>query len=108
MSNLVPLDAVVADPKRPWKAYLAFAGMVIGTVWASLAGRETLDDMTLMEWLSIIVPTILTTIAVYTVENPKVVGPQVRDERGAVDILMVVVLVVLAVLILLAVFGFLR
>lgn len=61
---------IVADPKRPYKAIAAFVITVLGLLWANLAGRDSLGDMTLMEWLTIIVPTILTTGAVYGVSNP--------------------------------------
>lgn len=61
-----------ADPRRPYKAVAAFVVTVLGLLWAALEGRDNLGNMTLMEWLSIIVPTILTTAAVYGVRNPKV------------------------------------
>ena len=108
--NVVPApDYIEADPKRPWKAIAAFAFSFLGLIWASLAGRETLDDMTLMEWLSIIIPTILTTGGVYFVRNPKIIDPDAveRNDFGATDLLGAVLVVVL-ILILLAVFGFLR
>lgn len=65
-------DNVIADPAKPYKAYLAAIGLIIGLMWANLQGRPTLDGMDLMDWLTVIVPTVLTTIAVYTKENPKV------------------------------------
>lgn len=55
---------------KPYKAVAAFVLTILGLLWASLAGKDTLDDMTLMEWLSIIVPVILTTGAVYGITNP--------------------------------------
>lgn len=61
---------VEADPKRPWKAIAAFVLTVLGLLWASLEGRDDLGNMTMMEWLAIIVPTILTTGAVYGIRNP--------------------------------------
>lgn len=61
---------VEADPKRPWKAIAAFVLTVLGLLWASLEGRDDLGNMTTMEWLAIIVPTILTTGAVYGIRNP--------------------------------------
>lgn len=73
MSNYnADVTDVVADPKRPYKAVAAFFLTVLGLLWAALAGRDTLDNMSMMEWLSIIVPTILTTGAVYGIPNPKV------------------------------------
>jgi hypothetical protein len=76
MSDVTPVpasDAVVADPKRPWKAYAGAFVTLLGLLWAALEGRDDLGNMTVMEWLSIIVPTILTFAAVYGIENPKVV-----------------------------------
>ena len=61
---------VEADPARPYKAIAAFVLTVLGLLWASLEGRDNLADMTVMEWLAIIVPTILTTGAVYGIRNP--------------------------------------
>lgn len=58
------------DPRRPYKAYAAFVFTLLGLLWASLEGRDTLDTMTLMEWLSVIVPVVLTTGAVYGIGNP--------------------------------------
>jgi len=61
---------VEADPKRPYKAIAAFVLTVLGLLWTSLEGKDDLGNMTVMEWLAIIVPTILTTGAVYGVRNP--------------------------------------
>jgi hypothetical protein len=69
-----PVEArVEADPKRPWKAIAAFVVTLLGTLWAALEGREDLGSLTLMGWLSIIIPTILGTAAVYGFRNPVVV-----------------------------------
>lgn len=66
-----PVEAKIeADPKRPWKAIAAFVLTVLGLLWASLEGKDDLGNMTVMEWLAIIVPTILTTGAVYGIRNP--------------------------------------
>lgn len=105
--GISPTEEVKADPKRPYKAVAAFVLTLLGLLWASLEGRDNLDNMSLMEWLAIVVPVILTTGTVYGITNPKVIVPARRDDRGAVDALMVI-LVVVAVLILLAVLGFLR
>lgn len=74
MSNMQPVNnaPVEADPRRPYKAIAAFFITVIGLLWANLAGRDSFDNMTTMEWLTIIVPTILATGAVYGIENPMV------------------------------------
>lgn len=65
--------SVEADPKKPYKAYAAFLVTLLGTLWAALEGKDDLSNMTLMEWLTIIVPTLLTTAAVYGIRNPKIV-----------------------------------
>lgn len=70
---------VKADPRRPYKAIAAFVLTVLGLLWAALAGRDTLTDMSLMEWLSIIVPTILTTGAVYGISNPATIQTVQED-----------------------------
>lgn len=117
MSNTNPVTDpanVKADPKRPYKAYAGAFVTLLGLLWASLEGRDDLGNMTLTEWLSVIVPTILTLATVYGVTNPKVVdvppegGPVIPvDENGEANVLYVVLIVVL-VLVLLGVFGFLR
>ena len=74
MANPTPLPTpdVEADPRKPYKAIVAFLITLLGTLWAALEGRDTLSNMTLMEWLSIVVPVILATAGVYGVQNPKV------------------------------------
>ena len=59
-----------STPTKPYKSVAAFLVTLLGTLWASLEGRDTLSSMSLMEWLSIIVPTLLSTAAVYQVTNP--------------------------------------
>lgn len=68
MSEQTP--AVQADPSKPYKAYAGAAVTFLGLLWAALEGRDTLSNMTLMEWLSVIVPAVLTFAAVYGVSNP--------------------------------------
>lgn len=68
--NAPPAVQVEADPRKPYKAVAAFVVTVLGLLWAALEGRDSLSNMTVMEWLSIIVPTVLTTAAVYGVRNP--------------------------------------
>lgn len=73
--NILPQSAqVVADPKRPYKAYAAALVALLGSLWAALEGhKDNLGNMTLVEWLTVIVPTVLAWAATYVVENPKVV-----------------------------------
>lgn len=72
--NPVPGTRVVADPKRPWKAIAGAVVAFIGLLWAALEGhRNDLGNMTLEEWLSVLVPTFLAFAAIYIVPNPKVV-----------------------------------
>lgn len=102
MSSIIPPitpanvdDVVKADKKRPYKAYAGMAVALIGLVWANLEGRDNLDNMTVMEWLSIIIPALLTFGAIYGVENPKVVVNPTRDrgEAGAADIALVLIVI---------------
>lgn len=67
-----PVVATKADPKRPWKAVLGALVAFLGLVWANLEGRDNLANMTVMEWLTVFVPAILTFGAVYGVSNPQV------------------------------------
>jgi hypothetical protein len=68
MTDTTPAPAAPAT--KPYKAVAAFVLTVLGLLWASLEGRDSLSNMTLMEWLAIIVPVILTTGTVYQVTNP--------------------------------------
>lgn len=61
---------IVANPKRPYKAIAAFVLTFLGTLWANLSGHDSLGNMSAMEWLSIIVPTLVATGAVYGIANP--------------------------------------
>ena len=69
--NAVPGN-VIADPKRPWKAYAALVVAFIGLVWANLQGVEEWSSLDVQDWVTIIVPSVLTFGATYVVENPKV------------------------------------
>lgn len=105
MSNPIPAPAhVVADPKRPYKAYAGMFVALLGLIWANLEGRDSLDNMTMMEWLSIIIPALLTFGTVYKVTNPKILDVDaVADDRGAAEpgFVLIVLGLVLAVLALL-------
>lgn len=74
MNDITPAPATVeADPKRPWKAIAATAVAFLGLLWANLEGhRDNLGNLTLNEWVTIVVPTILAFAATYAVRNPKV------------------------------------
>lgn len=73
MSDNTPNTATVeADPRKPYKAVAAFLVTLLGTLWASLEGRDDWGNMTGQEWLTIIIPTLLATAAVYGIRNPKV------------------------------------
>ena len=74
MANPTPLPtpAVEADPRKPYKAAVAFLITLLGTLWAALEGKDNLANMTVMEWASVIIPVILATAGVYGVRNPKV------------------------------------
>lgn len=61
---------IVADARRPYKAIAAFVLTVLGTFWAAVQAAGDVTSLDLMGWLSIIIPTLLTTGAVYGVSNP--------------------------------------
>ena len=77
MTNVpVPVE-VVPDPKRPYKAIATLVITFLGLLWANLEGkRDTLDNMTKWEWLTVIVPTIIATGAVYGISNPMIIKRQ--------------------------------
>lgn len=72
MSDPNIVARVEADPKRPWKAYAAMVVAFIGLLWANLQGVEDFGTLDFQDWLTIVVPTIITFGATYFVENPKV------------------------------------
>lgn len=72
------VDQVVADPKKPNKAFAAGAVTLIGTFWAALAGREDLGDLGFWEWVAVLMPPFLAFAATYTVPNPKVLKRSTR------------------------------
>lgn len=51
------------------KAIVAFAVTFIGTLWANLEGRDDLGSLNFQEWLTVIVPTVLSVAAVYGFSN---------------------------------------
>jgi hypothetical protein len=60
------------DPGRPWKAVAALVVAALGMIWANLLGADTWETLNFQEWLTIIVPPILTALGVYFVPNPQV------------------------------------
>ena len=68
------------DPRRPYKAYITFAALLLGTLWSQLQGIEHWGSMSFQDWMTIVVPTLLGTGLVYGVGNPKIT---VRREPGA-------------------------
>lgn len=75
MANYEAHEAqVVADPKRPYKAIAGAVVTFIGLLWAALEGQQdNLGNMTVQEWISVLVPVVLTFAAVYGIPNPKIV-----------------------------------
>lgn len=65
------MSNVIADPKRPYKAYAAAAIAFLGLLWANLQGVEDWGSLGFQDWMTIIVPTILTFGGTYLVQNPK-------------------------------------
>lgn len=70
MSDLNPTPTAQPDPKKPFKAYVGAAVAFLGLLWASLEGTDNLGNLSVMEWLAIIVPTILTWAGIYITPNP--------------------------------------
>jgi hypothetical protein len=65
---------VVADPQKPWKAVAAAVVAFIGLLWANLAGHQAdLGHMSVQDWLTVIVPTVVAFGATYAVPNPKTI-----------------------------------
>jgi hypothetical protein len=76
---------VTADPKRPYKAYAAGFLAFLGLLWANLQGTPDWGTLGVQDWLTILIPTILTFGATYVVANPLVPGAG-PDELGATNI----------------------
>ncbi len=72
MSNVNPVGAAEADPRKPYKAIAALVVTFIGLLWANLEGKEQWDTLGFQDWVTIVVPTVLATAAVYGIRNPKV------------------------------------
>ena len=64
--------AVKADPKRPYKAIAAGVLAFLGLLWANLQGVDNWSTLGFQDWVTIIVPTILTFGGTYFVSNPTV------------------------------------
>ena len=62
--------AVKADAKRPYKAYAAAAVALLGLLWANLQGVEEWGSLDFQDWVTIVVPAVLTFGATYFVSNP--------------------------------------
>ena len=78
-NNTPEVTNVKADPKRPYKAYWALAFLLLGTLWANLQGVEDWGTLDFQDWMTIVIPTILGTGAVYIQTNPKV--PDLNNPR---------------------------
>lgn len=70
----VTVEAVEDDPKKPWKAYAATAIAFLGLIWANLQGVESWGTLDFQDWVTIVVPAILTFGGTYMVSNPKVLN----------------------------------
>lgn len=93
------MATVTADPKRPYKAYVAGFLAFLGLLWANLQGTPDWGTLGFQDWLTILIPTILTFGATYVVANP-LVGTSPPGEVGATSIFYAlgVGLILLAVL----------
>ena len=67
-----PTTDVKPDPKRPYKAYAAAAVAFLGLLWANLQGVEDWGSLDFQDWVTIVVPAVLTFGATYLVGNPLV------------------------------------
>jgi hypothetical protein len=61
-----------ADPKRPYKALVAFVLSFIVALSAAVAGKTDLDTMGWQGWLVVVLGALATAAATYLVRNPKV------------------------------------
>ena len=117
--NVDPYPEVKADPGKPWKAIAGAAVALLGLLWANLSGVENWGSLDLQDWVTIVVPAILTFGATYFVRNPLVTqgglargGPtRTRDTRGVTNVFsalgagLIVLVVLLLVLTLLNLFS---
>lgn len=59
------------DPARPWKAVAAGVVAFLGLLWANLEGRQDrLGTLSVNEWITVLVPTVLVFAGTYAVPNP--------------------------------------
>lgn len=63
---------MVADPKKPYKAVLAFVLAFFTALYATVQGRTDLDTMKFADWLIVILGAFVTAGGVYVITNPKV------------------------------------
>lgn len=61
---------VEADPKRPWKAIVAFVLSFVVALSASVAGKETLEGLDVNGWLLIVLGALGTAAGTYLTRNP--------------------------------------
>lgn len=70
----------------PYKAVAAFIGTLVAAIWANVQANGGDPPAGVWEWVSIIVPAVLTTLAVYQITNtPK--DPVARGQRGSTDVM---------------------
>jgi hypothetical protein len=77
MSNVDPTlpatPEVQDDPGKPLKAIVASLVALAGLLWAALEGKaDSWSNMSAQEWISILVPVLLTFAGTYITPNPKV------------------------------------
>jgi uncharacterized membrane protein YcaP (DUF421 family) len=63
---------VVDDPRRPWKAVVAFVLAFLTALYATLQGRTDLESMKALDWVIVVLGAVVTAGATYVVTNPKV------------------------------------
>jgi hypothetical protein len=73
--SATPTTAVVDDKTKPWKAAASAAVAFLSLLWINLQGdgkQDQLTTMTVQDWLTVLIPTIIAFGATYLVPNPKV------------------------------------
>lgn len=62
---------MVDDPKRPYKAVVAFILAFLTALYATLQGRPDLENLKPLDWGIIVLGALVTAGATYVVTNPK-------------------------------------
>ncbi len=55
---------------KPYKAVIAFVFTFLAALFASIQGQPTLDGMSTLDWVVVVLGALVTAGAVYVVRNP--------------------------------------